>query len=158
MSDNTSGSRFDPRYDPAFQPGYRPEADGRTAVRRPAAQPAMPPAPPAPGQDPVSTVPPVAPETQALDVEEAEPTARRVDPFLIALWAVSALFVVVGISLLSAMANRLDRLSTSGSNSISGSDYYLLQAYQTGAPLLIVLGLATATATLFFFVGRRIRA
>jgi hypothetical protein len=54
------------------------------------------------------------------------------------------------------ISDRLDTLNTSGGG--GSSDYYLLQAYTTGAPMLIVLGLATATGTLFLFAARAQRS
>lgn len=138
---------FDPRFDPAFQPGYDPIVHGRE--QRPAA----------PNVEPGARTPPtVAPEPPiAVDEEpavgaDAATAVRRPNVFLLALWVLSAIFIGAGLYLLHFISDRLDSLNTSGGG--GSSDYYLLQAYTMGAPMLITLGLATATGTLFLFAAR----
>ncbi|MCU1585260.1 MAG: hypothetical protein JWM49_1816 [Microbacteriaceae bacterium] len=84
---------------------------------------------------------------------EEGPTSRRVDAYLMALWVVSLAFVAGGLAVVGYISERLDKLSlTDGGN---GFDYYLLQVYTIAAPLLVLLGLATAVGTLFLLAGRR---
>ena len=86
---------------------------------------------------------------------EVEPQRHWANPFLLALWVLSAAFIGGGLYLLRYIGDRLDSLNTAGGG--NSSDYYLLQAYTVGAPALIVLGLATATGTIFLFAVRAMR-
>lgn len=168
MTEPSAGSPgFDPRFDPAFQPGYDPQLHGAptrdSSGDEPAAKAGI--------GDPVADArlnlltPPAAesaPLRAPLSVpsrsgDEPAPTPIRIrEPYLVALWAVSAVFIVAGVSLLRYMTDRLNALTTSGGG--DASDYSLLRAFEIGAPLLIVLGLATATGTLFLLAARRRRA
>ncbi|HEY8914703.1 hypothetical protein [Lacisediminihabitans sp.] len=145
---STDEPGFDPRFDPAFQPGYDPIVHGRE--QRPPVEPNVERSertPPTvePGQ-------PIAVEEEPAAEPDAETTVRRPNVFLLALWVLSAIFIGTGLYLLRFISDRLDSLNTSGGG--GSSDYYLLQAYTMGAPMLIVLGLATATGTLFLFAAR----
>ncbi len=161
MSDS-NGTEFDPRFDPAFQPGFDPEQ--HPARRRP----------PRPAQNPVASTAPqgdlpepiVVPDVEATMPEEtgsggvagvgaSDGGSARPEPLLVALWIVSAVFVAAGIYGLRLIGDRVSSLTSSGG--FGGADYYLLQAYTFGAPMLIVLGLATATGTLFLLAARRLR-
>jgi hypothetical protein len=83
---------------------------------------------------------------------EEEPLSRRFDAYLVCLWVVSVAFVASGLAVVTYISQRLDKLSlTDGGN---GFDYYLLQVYTIAAPLLVLLGLATAVGTLFLLAGR----
>lgn len=79
------------------------------------------------------------------------PLPRRFDPYLVALWALSLAFIAAGLLVLRYIADRMERLSATG----SAFDYNLVLVYTIAAPLLVVLGLATATATLFLLAARR---
>jgi hypothetical protein len=84
--------------------------------------------------------------------EEEVPLSHRFDAYLIALWAVSVAFVAGGLAVVGYISERLDKLTlTDGGN---GFDYYLLQVYTIAAPLLVLLGLATAVGTLFLLAAR----
>ncbi|TXN30332.1 hypothetical protein [Lacisediminihabitans profunda] len=139
---------FDPRFDPAFQPGYDPTLHGRE--QRPPVESNV--------DRSVRTAPlvepgqPIAVEEESAAAAEPETTSRRPNVFVVALWALSAVFIGTGLYLLRFISDRLDSLNTSGGG--GSSDYYLLQAYTMAAPMLIVLGLATATGTLFLFAAR----
>ncbi|MET4780398.1 hypothetical protein [Glaciihabitans sp. UYNi722] len=179
---NTSGggSRFDPRFDPAFQPGYDPTSDPRPDTRPDGGSPQLRngnvvmPMPGSPAGRTTgtgatgtgrtgtgATGTEVTGSSEIHDVEIVEPAnetvveTRRVNPFLIAIWVLSALFIVAGLSLLRYMGERLDALNSTGGG--SSADYYVLNSYATGAPLLVVLGLATATGSLFLLARRRPR-
>lgn len=153
MTDTSSGGRFDPRFNPAFQPGYDPSVHARPPVvpdRAGAPELIEHPLPPVSAVPVADGVPSAAvsrdPETQA-------PIARRFDPFLAGLWAVSLVFVAAGLLIIRYIADRMDRLNSTGGG--SAFDYNLMLVYTIAAPLLVVLGLATATATLFLLASRR---
>lgn len=151
MTDTSTGGRFDPRFNPAFQPGYDPSVHARPPI--------------APGQ-PLATevvknllspasavaVSDGAPSAEiSRDPEQPIPIARRFDPYLAGLWALSIAFVAAGLLILRYIADRMERLSATG----SAFDYNLVLVYTIAAPLLVILGLATATATLFLLASRR---
>ncbi|WP_394768200.1 hypothetical protein [Lacisediminihabitans sp.] len=139
---------FDPRFDPAFQPGYDPTVHGRE--QRPPAESKVERSDRAvPIVEPAQ---PIAVEEEPAADAEPETISLRPNVFLLALWVLSAVFIGIGLYLLRFISDRLDTLNTSGGG--GSSDYYLLQAYTIGAPMLIVLGLATATGTLFLFAAR----
>ena len=170
MSD-TGGSDFDPRFDPAFQPGFDPgrhpaerrvrsgsaSASGSTSASgsapdersASAAQRIVP--PPSELPEPIS----VPDHADQAVVDDDDVASSRPEPMLVALWIVSAVFVAAGIYGLRLIGDRVSSLTSSGG--FGGADYYLLQAYTFGAPMLIVLGLATATGTLFLLAARRLR-
>jgi hypothetical protein len=155
-------SDFDPRFDPAFQPGYDPSKHGsprsRSLPERQTQQTADAYAP-AIGAPPRASEPqPSGAALGALPIVESEPAsfpspAPSRNPLLITLWVISALLVVAGLYGLRLIADRVSDLAANGN--FGGSDYYLLQSYTIIAPLLIVLGLTTAIATLFFVAARR---
>ena len=150
MTDTSTGGRFDPRFNPAFQPGYDPSVHAR-----PPASPDRPPELIERPLPPVSvSVPPGEParaRDPLTDPAAEAPAARRFDPYLIGLWALSLAFIAAGLIILRYIADRMDRLSATG----SAFDYNLVLVYTIAAPLLVVLGLATATATLFVLAARR---
>lgn len=148
MTDTSTGGRFDPRFNPAFQPGYDPSVHARPPVvpdRAPAPELIEHPFPPE------STPAVSAPAVAGVTGEPQSPVTRRFDPYLVSLWALSLAFVAAGLLILRYIADRMDRLSATG----SAFDYNLVLVYTIAAPLLVVLGLATATATLFLLAARR---
>jgi len=151
MTDTSTGGRFDPRFNPAFQPGYDPSQAARTPVV--ATQASAPelighPLPPDPG----SPVPDgESPAGVTGNLGEHLPAARRFDLYLAGLWALSLVFVAAGLLTIRYIADRMDGLSSSG----TAFDYNLVLVYTIAAPLLVILGLATATATLFLLASRR---
>lgn len=148
MTDTSTGGRFDPRFNPAFQPGYDPSVHARLPVvphRASVPELIEHPLPP----DPVPDGEP--PAGVAGGPGEHLPVARRFDPYLAGLWALSLMFIAAGLLTIRYIANRMDRLSASG----SAFDYNLVLVYTIAAPLLVILGLATATATLFLLASRR---
>lgn len=78
---------------------------------------------------------------------DVPPVGAARNPFVLALWVLSALFVLGGIALLQALP-MLNQRAQSGTG--LDSVYLFLQAALYGAPMLIVLGFATAALTLFF--------
>ena len=139
---------FDPRFDPAFQPGYDPKKAPRAARGADSAEQAEQ------SDEPVTEVylaPPMEPG--AAPVARAQTLSlRNSNPLLIALWVISVVFIATGIYALRLIGDRVTQLGANGG--FGGADYYLLQAYTIGAPLLIVLGLATATGTIFLLAAR----
>ncbi|MHC5797763.1 hypothetical protein ACVXZ4_16560 [Lacisediminihabitans sp. FW035] len=150
MTDTSTGGGFDPRFNPAFQPGYDPSVHARPPVvpdRAPA--PELIEHPLSPESTPAI---PAATPTAGVAGDPAESaTPRRFDPYLASLWALSVVFVAAGLLVLRYIADRMDRLSATG----SAFDYNLVLVYTIAAPLLVVLGLATATGTLFLLAARR---
>ena len=149
MTDISSSGRFDPRFNPAFQPGYDP-----TVHAGPSVEPERSAVPelvehPMPVRDaepsPFRTVHP--------DQEGEQPAPRRFDPYLVGLWALSLAFVAAGLLTVRYIADRMDRLNTTAGT--TAFDYNLVLVYTIAAPLLVILGLATATATLFLLASRR---
>ncbi len=84
--------------------------------------------------------------------ENAAPRSGT-NPFLLALWGLSALFIVGGIALLRAIPGLEQDLAT-GSNDGGGVSFYTIFSLASAAPVLIGLGLATATGTLFLHAAR----
>ena len=168
---NSTDSEFDPRFNPAFQPGFDPArhvARQGTSARSPQPSPvepvplktqptdASPPATATPTPR-VVAVDPLTPPQPAAAAEPIAPAelyaaARRVDPYLIALWVISAVLIGGGIYSLRLIGDRITALTSSGD--FGGPGYYLLQAFTIGAPMLVVLGLATAVGTVFLLAAR----
>lgn len=163
MSDDR---RFDPRFDPAFQPGYTgPIATPGTSRKPVIADPPQPfVGPPFAGQplagQPLAGQPFAGPKTRPVIAEDPfdphgaelddEARPRRVNPFLIVLAAVAVVLVGGGLYLVS----RLRDLFESTQSISNGYDYITVQVLTFTAPLLIVLGLATAVALLVIFALR----
>lgn len=137
MSD---GARFDPRFDPAFQPGYVAPPTS-TSTTRPAQPPAVTSPPPAVLPDVVSSV------SEA--VLEDVASARRLNPFVVALGVVSLSLVLGGLYMV--LHGRQLYSSTGG---VSEFNYVTFQVVIYGAPLMIALGIATAIGILFLFATR----
>ncbi|MES2169990.1 MAG: hypothetical protein V4479_04620 [Actinomycetota bacterium] len=136
-------SDFDPRFDPAYQPGFDP-----------AKQQPLPSAPRPRTELPVVEERPVAeqPVSPVLNHEPAVAAPHHRNPLLVTLWVLSALFVVSGVYGLQLIGDRVSVLANTGQ--FGGADYYLLQSGIILAPMLIVLGLATAVGTLFVLAAR----
>lgn len=149
MTDITSGGRFDPRFNPAFQPGYDPSVHAR-----PSAEPERTGVPEL-VEHPIAVVELEPAPSRAVhnDPREDQPVSRRFDPYLVGLWALSLVFVGVGLLTVRYIADRMDRLNTTAGT--TAFDYNLVLVYTIAAPLLVILGLATATATLFLLASRR---
>jgi hypothetical protein len=136
---------FDPRFDPAYQPGFDPSKHTPAAM-------------PAPDNADVGVAPAEAP-AETITIAPAAPVAPnpapgapRRNPLLVILWTLSALFVASGFYGFRLIGDRVTALGSTGG--FGGADYYLLQSYVILAPLLIVLGLATAVGTLFLLAAR----
>lgn len=137
----------------------RPGADRRVVQRAAGSQPTLspsgsgprPPGPPLPrrqtetGLDASDAVEP--------DETDAAPPARSANPFLLMLWVASALMVFGGVGLFQWVGQLTAEAQRTGS---APYDYFLVQSLIFGAPLLMVLGVATATGILFVYaVGWR---
>ncbi|NEM92079.1 hypothetical protein [Galbitalea soli] len=181
MSDNQT-PRFDPRFNPAFQRGFdgdgefEPEADagGADARREPERRLAEPTAPaqssrivhpraPATAYgradvDPFAATP--DPWGAVVEVEEQgpEPQSSRVgagpqpwtrNPFLLALAVIAVVLVVAGIGLFvrsGAAFNSADITSQ--------GDYVTMTSLLQAAPIVVLLGVATAIGLLFVLAMR----
>ncbi len=88
-----------------------------------------------------------------VDVEEtdAAPPGRSTNPFLLVLWVASALMVFGGVGLFQSVGQLTAEAQRTGS---APYDYFLVQSLIFGAPLLMVLGVATATGILFVHAVR----
>lgn len=157
-AESAESTRFDPRFDPAFQPGYDPQSDPAALARgvpralRPA--PESRPVPSPAGTPEVEIAPPDAvatPESARVDdpADDAAP-APRGNPFIIALWALSALFALVGVALMRWVPEL--ELQLQRSNSLTS--YVTLMSLTIFAPMLIVLALTAATGILFLYATR----
>jgi hypothetical protein len=130
MSD---GTRFDPRFDPAFQRGW----DGPA---------------PEPARDTARAV--VEPERIVVTAER-EPElddaddARRINPFLIALAAISVALVVAGLWMASLVSSGFNEQGPT-----SQVDWALLQILMIASPVCALLGVATGVGILFVFAVR----
>ena len=113
MTDTSTGGSFDPRFNPAFQPGFDPSQHARPpAVASRASAPELieHPLPPDPG----CPVPDgESPAEESGNLGEHLPPARRFDPYLAGLWALSLLFIAAGLLTIRYIAARMDGLSAS---------------------------------------------
>ena len=139
-----SDDRFDPRFDPAFQRGYDgpPVASVRKAAARPEPSSPLPPA------GPVETVE-RARLTERPELLDQDDDPRGMNPFLIALGAISLVLVGGGLYLVSRVR---DLYADTGPS--SSFDFVTLQVLMQAAPVVIGLGLATAVGILFIFAVR----
>ncbi len=159
MTDNSTDlPRFDPRFNPAFQPGFSPEEQGRSLPSPAVTAPRIPDRGASAHIPGSATTPEGVPGQivlQNVDDESADPqfALRRLNPFLIALWILSLGFIAAGAYLLLIMGQKIDGFRVTGGG--NSSDYFIVQAFMVGAPMLIVLGLATGTGTLFLLATLR---
>ena len=150
MSDENPVS-IDPRFDPAFQRGF--EGAVTTTRRRPTigtppvlpAQEAIPRIAAPPVVEPVVSTP-AAPVAEALEAAEVDEPVRGANPFIIGLWVIAVVLVGGGVYLMQWA--RTTFVSDSLSTNI---DFVVVQAVTYGAPMVVVLGLATAIGLLFFY-------
>jgi len=77
--------------------------------------------------------------------------ARGANPFLLALWVASALMLLGGVGLFRWVAQLTELAQQTGS---APYDYFLVQSLIFAVPLLMVLGVATATGVLFVHAVR----
>ncbi len=136
-------SSFDPRFDPAFQRGFDGEVESFPTERLSA--PAI--------IEPTTIEPvlgsPAVTEPQLIEVAAPDARGRRINPFLIALGAVSVALIAGGLYLVSRLRELFDSSQTN-----SDFDFVTLQVAMNAAPLIVVLGLATAIGLVFIAAVR----
>lgn len=161
--------QFDPRFSPAFQPGYDPRVHREEPPRGPLRDdpassssgiaPGFPDfAVPEPELDPAANAASLAVPSAAASVSAAEGEAdvrawwQRINPWIIGLWVLGILFIGAGIGTVFAAA------AWQRGGGFGGEDGYylsiLLQVVFLGAPMLVVLGLATLTSSVAIFALR----
>ena len=165
----TNEQQFDPRFDPAFQRGFggAPGTSGTPgsgtvaeSARRGAAPVVQQLAPPTPvretppppiGDVPVSTrgpasaAPPAVLDDGFVSADAAgEPRRPWTNPFLIALAVLAVVLVAAGLWMFQAA-----REPFLGTDANSQADYATLTMMMDLAPLLLVLGAATAIGIVF---------
>ena len=168
MSNSTSGRSVDPRFDPAFQPGYDPQSDPARAARIPSYpdvsdsarfQPGAVIEPPRAryatepmvrsenGQTSDAAKTDSAAPAPSLESESPPPVSLRRNPFLIALWAIGVILLAMGAYFAQQL---LDPESLAGVAAAGDSptSYFIPQLLVFGAPLLMVLGIATLCSAL----------
>lgn len=174
MTNTASGRSIDPRFDPAFQPGYDPQSDPARAARVPSydamvhsprLQPGRVVEPPRAQYEPETVVPTSSPRATDAHASAAAPSSGLTEheapdlgtrltrnPFLIALWAAGAIFILAGVSLIGFIKNLNDALATSTNN---GADYIYLQVAVYCVPGAFTLGFGTIIGLLFFHARGR---
>ena len=175
MTDRDSAQPgFDPRFDPAFQPGYDPQLHRKESLfsRMPSAAGTFgtatrqddPPLAsgvvsgvgsetrPTAGERPTAVA--GFPAEEELAVGEPAPWWRRANPYLLALGALGVIFIATGFALANAAAEGM-RTGFSGG---PGDDGFFWQMFWQmtlwGAPMLIVLGLATLSSIVVILAAR----
>jgi hypothetical protein len=131
-------STFDPRFDPAFQRGFDGEVESILTER--SSEPAI--------IEPVLSSPAVT-EPQLIEISEPDARGRRINPYLIALGAVSVVLIAGGLYLVSRLREFFDSSQTT-----SDFDFVTLQVLLYAAPLIVVLGVATAIGMVFLAAVR----
>ncbi len=169
MAKDTPG--LDPRFNPAFQRGFSGHA-GDEAEIADAPPPAPTPSPPtmpvrnlAPAAAPPRLSPPAALSSPASAVEDAEEDIISFDahddgreleypgginPFLVVLGILAVVLVGAGVWVFLQAGAAFDDFA----NIRSQGDYMALQSLMTGAPMLVILGLATGLGVLFALAAR----
>lgn len=157
---------FDPRFSRAFQPGYDPRvhreeppgavrreeprierasatavADGAQADEAPVF------AVPGPADTADGVLARSAADRTADDDDDAYPIAwwRRVNPWYFLLWALGAVFIAAGIAAVMVAVGL--QTVTYQTPDQSMANFIIMQMTMQGAPMLIVLGIATLTST-----------
>lgn len=166
MSDDTT-PQFDPRFSPAFQRGY-PASDLASAPAVPVPGPAVPEVAAQPAVLPavlpnpavrdnaaaVQSPPSVLAAPSASAASPSAPAPRAGDPvrnpFLIALGIIAVVFIAAGIGLFVQAGSAFD----DPGNIRSSGGYMTLTATMQTAPILALLGAATAIGVLFVFAIR----
>ncbi|GAB3135541.1 hypothetical protein [Marisediminicola antarctica] len=92
-----------------------------------------------------------APGRFGVEESDVAPPTHSVNPFLLVLWVASALMVFGGVALFQWVGQLTAEAQRTGS---APYDYFLVQSLIFGAPLLMVLGVATATGILFVHAVR----
>lgn len=133
---------IDPRFDPAFQPGFTPKGDaGKTAKAARSERPASP---------AQAVLAQVRLEAEQPVVEgDVSESARRPNPFLIALMLLSLALIVAGFG-----AVQLIRHSYTATDISSELDYVTYQILTFGAPLAIGVGILIGAGVLFVYAVR----
>jgi hypothetical protein len=168
MSESEGVSKsFDPRFSRAFQPGYdervhREEPPAAVARDEPRVQGNG--AASSRDESPMFAVPAASGTTGELvegsagdgpadeDAAYPAPWWRRVNPWFLVLWGLGLAFIVVAIV---AIKLAIDWQSATFDGGVEGQFYYILMNMtMQGAPLLIVLGLATLTSTVVIQAAR----
>jgi len=157
MSDDAS--KIDPRFDPAFQRGF----DGPVDAVPPARRESLLPSPARPvttaptaaargavAASAVSSAAPDAPRELVEPTTELDPAPRRPNPFLVALLVIAAALIVGGFYLVA----RLNELFTRSQNTGNWGDYIAVQVLTIAAPVLGILGVATAIGVVFIYAVR----
>ena len=85
-------------------------------------------------------------------VEEPAAWWKRINPWIIVLWVLGVVFIVSGIAIIYLTAGLSTTFGGNGYPSFPESLFY--QMALSGAPLLIVLGLATLTVSIVIFAIR----
>ena len=148
--------RFDPRFDPAFQRGYSGSAPATVPSTVPSTVPATNAKPrvESPVQQHVTEHEQPARRIEHDDRDHDfdfadDATARRTNPFLIALGVVALALVGGGLYLISRMRD----LFASTQNQ-ADFDFVTMQVLMGLAPIIVCLGLATAIGVLFIYAVR----
>jgi hypothetical protein len=143
-------SNFDPRFDPAFQRGFDGEVEVVVTERVPDRVPDR-----VTERVAESAIVELAPSAPAVSepglIEASEPDARggRINPYLVALGAVSVALVAGGLYLVSRLREFFDSSQTT-----TDFDFVILQVLLYAAPLIVVLGVATAIGMVFLAAAR----
>ena len=148
MSDDRD---FDPRFDPAFQRGYEGVADAPPKASRATPPAARAAEPASTGERPTTVEPRRADSTRHNDGDDAP--ARRTNPFMIVLLAVSVLLIGGGLYLVVRMRDLFANTQSS-----TDFDFVTLQVLIGAAPIAIGLGVATGIGVLFIYAIKWDRA
>ncbi|MBC7518003.1 MAG: hypothetical protein H7248_03835 [Microbacteriaceae bacterium] len=156
----TPEPRFDPRFDPAFQPGFGgqrqvpiepqsqigSQSQGQPQIESQSQSQSQSQSEPQPQpQSQLGRESDAEPVTNLAQPTSAVPTSAS-NPYLRALWVISAALVSAGSALLGALPEIGTQVQRSAAPDVF---FYSVQSMVIGAPLLIVLGLATAVTLLF---------
>ena len=130
---------FDPRFNPAFQPGFVGETTKQSQRQKNPAQVALETAREQAEQAPLTGVDPAA----VPDV-----SARRVNPFLIALGILAFALIMGGVQGIRTVQSVFDN-----ANLAPDIDYTTISMLSYGAPLAIALGVAIVAGLLFVYAS-----
>ncbi|MFP7835027.1 hypothetical protein [Marisediminicola sp. LYQ134] len=99
-------------------------------------------------------------ESDDSDDDDAARSSVATNPFLIALWVLSVVFIVVGVWLTVWIPELMVALNSAGGATMANAEFnfYLSQTASALAPMLILLGLATAVGILFVYAAHSLRA
>ena len=148
--------KFDPRFDPAFQRGYdgptdvapKPTTQPQAAGRAESARIGSPPPPARTADEPERAAASTAVSTESTADNEAEDSdARRANPYLIALGAISILLVGGGLYLVS-------RIQDIYASSSANFDFVTAQVLIVASPIIVGIGILTGIGVLFLYAVR----